>query len=93
MSICVEVSTNQYIHDGIIPQRLIITCEACRSAHYLDAHSEEEAAELFRRFQCKNGCDRVYYSYITVGQIILGTENDNHSEQPATEVKLASAGK
>ena len=52
-------------------QTLIISCEACSEVRYFNAASDDEAAALFSTFICKNGCDRSYYSYITIGQIAM----------------------
>ncbi|GEM_PF-1129796 len=65
-----EVHTNT---ESIIPQMLIITCEFCREVRYLDAANEEDVIRQFNAFRCRKGCDRSYYSYITVGQLVLGT--------------------
>jgi hypothetical protein len=53
------------------PRSLIITCEACKQVNRLEAKNEEEAERIFNNFRCKNNCDRIYYSYITIGQLNL----------------------
>ena len=63
-----EVLTKSEI---IAPQTMIISCEACGEVRYFDAASDDESANLFSSFRCKKGCDRSYYSYITIGQIAM----------------------
>lgn len=88
-----EVLTLSQRTDGYTPHLLIITCEACRDVHYLDAVSEDDVADKFNRFQCKKGCERVYYSYITVGQIILESVNNQVIEENSLlPNKIAAAG-
>jgi hypothetical protein len=69
--------------ESIAPQTLIISCEACGEVRYLDAASDEEAASQFNSFRCKKGCDRSYYSYISIGQIMIGA-----SQNPAVSDTL-----
>ena len=72
----VEVLTKQATTESIIPQMLIITCESCKEVRYLDAADEEDVIRQFNAFRCRKGCDRSFYSYITVGQIVLGSPDN-----------------
>ena len=46
---------------------LIITCEACNTVKRCTAKSYDECMEIFKNYQCPNGCGRNLYSFIAVG--------------------------
>jgi hypothetical protein len=60
-----------FLHDGVKSQRMIITCEVCKEAFHFDTIDEDNVEITFSNFQCKNKCDRTYYSYITVGKLFI----------------------
>ena len=74
----------------IAPQTLIISCEACGEVRYLDAASDEEATRQFKEFCCKKGCDRSYYSYITIGQIMIGSSQSQSLNEDISAAEQAS---
>ena len=79
------------IAESISPQTLIISCEACGEVLYLEAANDEEVARQFSGFRCKKNCDRSYYSYITIGQILLGsTQNQMIGDAIITQNKPAA---
>ena len=61
----------------MITRRLIITCEECGEVQYFDASSEQQVDDLYRRFICPNKCDRLFYSYITIGEIEINQYSRN----------------
>ncbi len=85
--IVVEVPTKSEI---IAPQTMIISCEACGEVRYFDAASDDESANLFSSFRCKKGCDRSYYSYITIGQIAMSEPRHLAADETAPLQKKAA---
>ena len=53
----------------VVYTELIITCEACHTVKKFKAETYEECMDIFREYQCPNGCARNLYSFIAIGKL------------------------
>lgn len=51
-------------------KELVITCEACNTVKKFPVRDYHECEQIFKGYQCPNGCGRNLYSFFTVGNLI-----------------------
>jgi hypothetical protein len=64
---------------------LIITCEECGEVTHYREVKDSVVDGIFNGFQCQNGCNRKFLSYITIGQIAI-------AQNSPAPVQVASIG-
>ena len=59
--------------EGMMPeisyQEVLITCEACKVQKKFTVENYEQCLDIFKNYQCPNGCGRNLYSFLTLGRI------------------------
>jgi len=51
-----------------------------------EASHDEEVERIFNNYECENKCDRHFYSYITIGQVIYDEQEEKLTVAESVEV-------